>query len=310
MYLKENIYNKGIITMNQSILKPEDISQGLLQHGYLADNNTAAVLHYAMLLDKPVLVEGPAGAGKTELAKALALSLKRELIRLQCYEGIDENKALYEWNYQKQLLHIQAQNKAEASSPQNGGVYGPEFLLERPLLKSIRSKEPQVLLIDEIDKADEEFESFLLEILSDWQITVPELGTLKAFNIPFVILTSNNTRGLSEALRRRCLYLYLDYPNEERELAILRLDNPDLNERLGRQAISFVRRIRLERLKKHPSISEMLDWVRILEKEGIDALNIAVVEKTLNILLKHQQDIDHILGALKQGGWLNGSDRP
>lgn len=293
---------------NRYIPENDEILKGLMIHGYIADHAIACVIRYAILLEKPLLIEGPAGAGKTELAKALSGFLGRELLRLQCYEGIDESKALYEWNYQKQLLHIQAQNTEVDRVRSCVNIYSEEFLLERPLLKSIRSNTPQVLLIDEIDKSDEEFESFLLEILSDWQITIPEIGTIKAKSVPFVLLTSNSSRNLSEALRRRCLYLYLDYPNEERELAILRLDFPNMNEHIGKQVIAFVRRIRLERIKKHPSISEVLDWVRALEHLQIHELTETDVKSTINILLKHKQDCEQILEIMTEKGWLHGND--
>jgi len=289
---------------------PQTISEGLQSFGYIPDANTANVLYYAMVLEKPLLIEGPAGAGKTELAKAFGKFLGRDLIRLQCYEGIDESKALYEWNYQKQLLHIQSVNSSDyVSTDADKEIYTEDFLLERPLLRAIRTEVPQILLIDEIDKSDEEFESFLLEILSDWQVSIPEIGTVRAQSIPFVILTSNNSRALSEALRRRCLYLYLDYPNEERELAILKLDFPDLLDALGTQALTFVRRVRLLRLKKHPSISEVLDWVRILDESGITHLSEESVTETLNILLKHQQDCIQVTQVMKQEHWLDGNDR-
>ncbi|WP_371378583.1 AAA family ATPase [Sporomusa aerivorans] len=282
----------------------EELRQGLRQQGYIADNNTAMLLQISVLLNKPVLIEGPAGAGKTELAKAWSQYLKRKLIRLQCYEGIDEAKALYDWNYQKQLLYIQAQGTAPKNwSDTSQSIYAKEFLLTRPLLAAITSQAPSVLLIDEIDKSDEEFESFLLEILSDWQISIPETGTVTAASIPSVILTSNNTRSLSHALRRRCLYLYLDYPSEQSELDILKLYFPQLNEAMGKQAVAFVRRVRLEKCKKHPSISEVIDWVNVLNRLEVPELSADIVISTVNILLKYREDCLNIIEKVKQKDW-------
>lgn len=288
-------------------MESEQLKQGLARQGYIADDTTAQVLQYSLLLNKPLLIEGPAGAGKTELAKVWSQYLDRQLIRLQCYEGIDESKALYEWNYHKQLLYIQTQSSDQKHwSHTVKSIYGREFLLARPLLRAINSEKPAVLLIDEIDKSDEEFESFLLEILSDWQITIPETGTIAAASIPSVILTSNNTRNLSNALRRRCLYLYLDYPNEERELAILRLHFPRLKVSLGKQAVTFVRSLRLEKLKKHPSISEVIDWVRILDHFGAEELSPDLIVSTLNILLKFREDCEKIIEKTRQKDWFSG----
>ncbi|AET69621.1 MoxR-like ATPase [Desulfosporosinus orientis DSM 765] len=285
----------------------EQLKQGLSQKGYIADDTTAQVLQYSLLLNKPLLIEGPAGAGKTELAKVWSQYLDRNLIRLQCYEGIDESKALYEWNYHKQLLYIQTQNSDQKTwSHTSKSIYAREFLSERPLLRAINSEKPSVLLIDEIDKSDEEFESFLLEILSDWQITIPESGTIAAASIPSVILTSNNTRNISNALRRRCLYLYLDYPNEQRELDILRLHFPALNVTLGKQVVTFVRSLRLEKLKKHPSISEVIDWVSILDHMGIEELSADLIINTLNILLKFKDDCEKIIDKMQQKDWFSG----
>lgn len=289
------------------LMESEQLKQGLTQQGYIADDTTAQVLQYSLLLNKPLLIEGPAGAGKTELAKVWSQYLDRHLIRLQCYEGIDESKALYEWNYHKQLLYIQTQSSDQKHWSHTGkSIYSREFLLARPLLRAINSEKPAVLLIDEIDKSDEEFESFLLEILSDWQITIPETGTIAAASIPSVILTSNNTRNLSNALRRRCLYLYLDYPSEERELAILRLHFPRLKVSLGQQGVTFVRRLRLEKLKKHPSISEVIDWVRILDHLGAEELSPDLIVNTLNILLKFREDCEKIIEKTRQKDWFSG----
>ncbi|MFZ7119577.1 MAG: AAA family ATPase [Eubacteriaceae bacterium] len=285
----------------------DEIKQGLKHQNYIADENTARVLNYSLLLKKPLLIEGPAGAGKTELAKAWSQYLGRNLIRLQCYEGIDEGKSLYEWDYQKQLLYIQTRSSdSKEWFDTSTNIYTKSFLLERPLLKAIGSDKPSVLLIDEIDKSDEEFESFLLEILSDWQITIPEIGTIPAVSIPYVLLTSNSTRNLSQALRRRCLYLYLDYPNEQRELDILKIHFPNLKESLGKQVITFIRKIRLEKLKKHPSISEVIDWVSILDQLEIKSLSIDIFISSLNILLKYKEDYQHIQEIVKQEDWFNG----
>lgn len=284
-----------------------ELQQGLKQQGYIADDNTVMILQYSLLLNKPLLIEGPAGAGKTELAKAWSQCLDRSLIRLQCYEGIDEAKALYEWNYQKQLLYIQCQSSDQKLwSIASKNIYTQEFLLARPLMKAISSPKPSVLLIDEIDKSDEEFESFLLEILSDWQISIPEAGTVAAVSIPSVLLTSNSTRDLSHALRRRCLYLYLDYPDEQRELEILRLNFPHLNETLGRQAVAFVRKLRLEKLKKHPSISEVIDWANVLNQMGAAQLSPQLALNTLNILLKYNEDCRKITEKINQKDWFGG----
>ena len=274
-----------------------DVSEHLQSAGYLADDAIATVVHLADRLSKPLLVEGPAGVGKTELAKAVATSLSMPLIRLQCYEGVDETKALYEWNYKKQLLRIQA-GQGSSWDEISDDIFAEEFLLERPVLKALRSESPVVLLIDEIDKLDFEAEALLLEVLSDWQITIPEMGTIGATAHPFVVLTSNNERELSEALKRRCLYLYLDYPDVEREKAILLARVPELSETLAEQVVRLVRSIRELELKKSPSIAETLDWARTLLHLSITTLDPETLKRTMPVLLKYQTDIakatDHL----------------
>jgi MoxR-like ATPase len=274
----------------------DELKQALGQVGYLADEPAALVAYLAQRLGKPVLVEGPAGVGKTELAKAVSRASGRELIRLQCYEGLDEAKALYEWNYRKQLLRIQAEAGAESAPASweavHGDIFGEEFLLARPLLQAIASEEPVVLLIDEIDKTDQEFEAMLLEVLSDFQISIPELGTIKARTHPIVVLTSNNTRELTEALKRRCLYLWLDYPEVEREMEIVRLHAPEIDEHLARRLVEVVHMVRQLDLKKPPSIAESIDWARALLLLGADDLDQAVFERTMSIIVKHRSDVD------------------
>ena len=267
-----------------------DVGDHLKSAGYLADDAIATVVHLADRLSKPLLVEGPAGVGKTELAKAVATSLSMPLVRLQCYEGVDETKALYEWNYKKQLLRIQA-GQGSSWDQISDDIFAEEFLLERPVLKALRSESPVVLLIDEIDKLDFEAEALLLEVLSDWQITIPEMGTVAAVAHPFVVLTSNNERELSEALKRRCLYLYLDYPDVEREKAILLARVPELSETLAEQVVRLVRSIRELELKKAPSIAETLDWARTLLHLSITTLDQDTLKRTMPVLLKYQTDI-------------------
>jgi MoxR-like ATPase len=253
------------------------------------------VSYLATRLGKPILVEGPAGVGKTELAKALSRYLRRELVRLQCYEGLDEAKALYEWNYRKQLLRIQA---GSGPAQTNGwhelqeDIFGEEFLLRRPLMTAIASPEPVVLLIDEIDKTDQEFEAMLLEVLSDFQISIPELGRIEARTHPVVLLTSNNTRELTEALKRRCLYLWLDYPELSHELAIVKLHTPELSETIARKLVEVVAMIRELDLKKPPSIAESIDWARALLLLGADDIDERVFNETLSIIVKHRTDLD------------------
>ena len=265
--------------------------------GYLADDSAALVSHLAQQLGKPVLVEGPAGVGKTELAKALSRATGRELIRLQCYEGLDEAKALYEWNYRKQLLRIQAEAGAGPEEDAAGDavmedIFGEEFLLTRPLLAAIASEAPVVLLIDEIDKTGQEFEAMLLEVLSDFQISIPELGVVEAASMPLVLLTSNNSRELTEALKRRCLYLWLDYPSVEREVEIVRLHVPDLDAELALRLVEVVGMVRELDLKKPPSIAESIDWARALLLLGADQIDSETFNRTMSIIVKHRTDLD------------------
>lgn len=271
---------------------------GLAMHGYLADDNLAAALYLAENLEKPLLLEGPAGVGKTELAKAWSRLHGRQLIRLQCYEGLDESKALYEWNYQKQLLYIQIEALAEHGwETGRQQIFDQEFLLKRPLLTALTSPEPVVLLIDEIDKSDQEFESFLLEALSDWQVTIPELGTIGAVTKPHVVLTSNSTRELGDALRRRCLHFYIDYPDFERELAIVELNAPDIDRKFASQLVEFVQDIRKQPLKKPPSVTESIDWVLAMNMLGGE-LTVDAVRATLTALLKYTKDRDLVADKL------------
>jgi MoxR-like ATPase len=270
----------------------ETVAEGLRAVGYLPGESTALVSYLAAALGKPVLVEGPAGVGKTQLAKSLADSLGRRLVRLQCYEGLDEAKALYEWNYRKQLLRIQAEATGTGWEEVQDDIFGEEFLLERPLLTAIASPEPVVLLIDEIDKTDQEFEAMLLELLSDFQITIPELGRVEATTMPVVLLTSNNTRELTEALKRRCLYLWLDYPALEHELEIVRLHAPDLDERVARRLVEVVAMVRDLDLKKPPSIAESIDWARALLLLGASDIDERTFRETMSVIVKHRTDLD------------------
>jgi MoxR-like ATPase len=258
---------------------------------YLADEGIAGVVYLADRLGKPVLVEGPAGTGKTQLAKSVAEMSGSRLIRLQCYEGLDESKALYEWNYKKQLLRIQADRNSDSWSEIHDDIFSEEFLLTRPLLEAIRSTEPVVLLIDEVDRVEVETEALLLEILSDYQVSIPELGTIEARQIPLVFLTSNNTRELSEALKRRCLYLHVDYPQMDREKEIVLTKVPGISDNLADQVARIVRSIRQIELKKAPSVSETIDWARTLVLLGIEHIDAATAKETLHILLKYQTDI-------------------
>jgi MoxR-like ATPase len=271
---------------------PEEVAAGLRAAGYLPGASTALVAFLASKLGKPVLVEGPAGVGKTELAKALARYLGRELVRLQCYEGLDEAKALYEWNYRKQLLRIQSQGGEAGWSEVQEDIFGEDFLLARPLLSAISSEQPVVLLIDEIDKTDQEFEAMLLEVLSDFQISIPELGRVESRTHPVVLLTSNNSRELTEALKRRCLYLWLDYPELEHELAIVRLHAPDLDETVARRLVEVIGMVRELDLKKPPSIAESIDWARALLLLGARDIDAQTLTETLSVIVKHRTDMD------------------
>ena len=272
----------------------QDIADGLRSVGYLPGESTALVSYLATKLGKPVLVEGPAGVGKTELAKALAKYLGRELVRLQCYEGLDEAKALYEWNYRKQLLRIQTEAGDAGWDSVQDDIFGEEFLLERPLLTAISSEQPVVLLIDEIDKTDQEFEAMLLELLSDFQISIPELGRVEAKSHPVVLLTSNNSRELTEALKRRCLYLWLDYPDLEHELEIVRMHSPELSETVARKLVEVVQMVRELDLKKPPSIAESIDWARALLLLGASDIDQETFRATMSVIVKHRTDLDTV----------------
>jgi MoxR-like ATPase len=269
----------------------QSVRDGLKAVNYLADDGISGVVFLAERLGKPILVEGPAGTGKTQLAKSVAEMIGAKLIRLQCYEGLDESKALYEWNYKKQLLRIQADRNSDAWNDIHDDIFGSEFLLTRPLLEAITSKEPVVLLIDEVDRVEVETEALLLEILSEYQVSIPELGTITATQIPLVFLTSNNTRELSEALKRRCLFLHVDYPQMEREKEIVLTKVPGVTEMLADQIARIVRSIRQLDLKKAPSVSETIDWARTLVLLGLDSVNAEQTKETLHVLLKYQSDI-------------------
>jgi MoxR-like ATPase len=275
---------------------PEDsvagVKSSLAEAGYLADEPAALVSFLAQKLGKPILVEGPAGVGKTELAKALSRSTGRPLVRLQCYEGLDEAKAMYEWNYRKQLLRIQAGGAEEGWDAAQEDIFGTEFLLTRPLMQAIASEEPVVLLIDEIDKTDQEFEAMLLELLSDFQITIPELGQISATTMPIVVLTSNDSRELTEALKRRCLYLWLDYPGIEREMDIVLLHAPEMERSLARRLVEVIEMVRALDLKKPPSIAESIDWARTLLLMGVDDIDRETFNNSMSIIVKHRTDID------------------
>lgn len=309
--------SRSFCDLSPMFTSPQAVGQALIGQNYIPSDAICTVLYLAEHLGKPVLAEGPAGVGKTELAKVWAAASDRQLIRLQCYEGLDETKALYEWEYAKQMLYTQLlrdklgeimagavtlREAADRIAAEEEVFFSERFLLPRPLLAALTSPEPAVLLIDEIDRADAEFEAFLLEVLSDFQVSVPELGTIRARHQPMVVLTSNNTRELSEALKRRCLYLFLDYPTPEAELRIVRLKVPDLAPELARQAVDLVQQLRRLDLKKHPSISETLDWARALVMLNADALDDETLERTITVLLKHESDIARARRQLQRRG--------
>jgi len=286
--------------MSDPFASPASVAEALTGVDYLPDARIAQVAFLALRLGKPILVEGPAGVGKTELAKSLARISDRRLIRLQCYEGLDESRALYEWNYKKQLLRIQADEGHDWEKIE-GDIFSEDFLLTRPLLEAIRSQEPVVLLVDEIDRVELETEALLLEVLSDFQVSIPELGTISATSTPLVVLTSNNTRELSEALKRRCLFLHIAYPTPDREKDILLARVPELPERLAAEIARVARSIRNLDLKKSPSVSETIDWARTLLALGIEHIDTDVIGDTVNVLLKYQTDIERALKELSAG---------
>ena len=279
----------------------ERIQKMLREQGYISEPSIVMSVFLAMQLHKPLLIEGPAGVGKTEIAKVMAAALQTDLIRLQCYEGLDATHALYEWNYQQQLLHLKmAEDSGKTLEEKERDIFSEKFLLKRPLLQAITHHQAPVLLIDEIDRADEEFESFLLEVLSDWQISIPEIGTVRATHIPQVIVTSNRVRELSEALRRRCLYLWIEYPDFDKELHIVRSKVPGIDERLANQLCHFMQEVRKMRLEKIPGIAETLDWAMALSALHIEHLEKELVESTLGIILKDWQDIRQAQDSLSE----------
>ncbi|MDN5210677.1 MoxR family ATPase [Fulvivirgaceae bacterium BMA12] len=277
------------------------VESSLQRCGYITERKTAMSVYLSMQLNKPLLIEGPAGVGKTEIAKVMSQSLDARLIRLQCYEGLDVSHAIYEWNYQRQLLHLKMEEGSDKSiEERESNIFSDHFLLKRPLLEAILQERPTVLLIDEVDRADEAFESFLLEILSEWQISIPEIGTIKANTIPSVVLTSNSIRELSEALRRRCLYLWIDYPDFEKEIAIIKRKVPGINEKLAQQITLFMQEVRKMKLEKIPGIAETMDWARALAALHLSCLDKSAVEDTLGIVLKDWQDIRHTTDSLSE----------
>jgi len=279
----------------------KDIKRMLFEQGYITDDSVAMSVFLSLQLNKPLLIEGPAGVGKTEIAKVMANALQTDLIRLQCYEGLDATHALYEWNYQRQLLHLKmVEHNQQPVEEKEKTIFSDSFLMKRPLLQAITHHKKPVLLIDEIDRSDEEFESFLLEVLSDWQITVPEIGTIKATHIPQVILTSNRTRELSEALRRRCLYLYIDYPDFEKEWTIVKNKIPGIDTKLAEQITGFMQQLRIIKLEKTPGIAETLDWAAALSALHIDHLDKNIIEQTLGVVLKDWKDTRQVQLSLSE----------
>lgn len=278
-----------------------DIQRMLLDQGYITDDSVSMSVFLSLQLNKPLLIEGPAGVGKTEIAKVMARALQTNLIRLQCYEGLDATHALYEWNYQKQLLHLKmVEHNGQSVDEKEKTIFSDDFLMKRPLLQAITHHQKPVLLIDEVDRSDEEFESFLLEVLSDWQITIPETGTVKATYIPQVLLTSNRTRELSEALRRRCLYLYIDYPDFEKEWMIVKSKVPSIDAKLGEQICRFMQTLRNIKLEKSPGIAETLDWAMALSSLHIDHLDKTITEQTLGVILKDWRDTRQVQMSLSE----------
>ena len=286
--------------MNEAI---ERVQHAMAEHGYVTDRATATAAHLAIALRKPLLIEGPPGVGKTEVAKVLARVLDTDLIRLQCYEGLDVATALYEWNYPKQLLHIKlGETSGRSIAEREAQIFSEGFLLERPLLRAIRATRQAVLLIDEVDRSDEEFEAFLLEVLSEHQVTIPEIGTIRATHEPCVVLTSNRTRELSEALRRRCLYLWIDYPSLEKELAIVRAKVPGIDAQLASDATGFIQAVRRQRLVKTPGVAETLDWAHALVTLHADAVTDEVATETLGCFLKDEADVRHLRTEIEARG--------
>jgi MoxR-like ATPase len=289
------------VTLMSSNLQLTDIVSMLQQQGYITDKAVAMSVFLSLQLNKPLLIEGPAGVGKTEIAKVMANALQTDLIRLQCYEGLDATHALYEWNYQRQLLHLKmTEHDTHTIDEKERTIFSEPFLMKRPLLQAITQAQRPVLLIDEVDRSDEEFESFLLEVLSDWQITIPEIGTIKATHIPQVILTGNRTRELSEALRRRCLYLYIDYPDFEKEWLIVKNKVPQIDVKLSEQITRFMQELRKMKLEKTPGLAETLDWAMALSALHIDHLDKTIIEQTLGVVLKEWQDTRQVQQSLTE----------
>jgi len=283
------------------MIQLNDIKAMLFEQGYITGDAVAMSIFLSLQLNKPLLIEGPAGVGKTEIAKVMAKALQTDLIRLQCYEGLDATHALYEWNYQRQLLHLKmVEHNEQSVDEKEQTIFGDNFLMKRPLLQAITHNKKPVLLIDEVDRSDEEFESFLLEVLSDWQITIPETGTIKATHIPQVILTGNRTRELSEALRRRCLYLYIDYPDFEKEWVIVKSKVPGIDNKLGEQICRFMEQLRTMKLEKTPGIAETLDWALALSALHIDHLDKTIIEQTLGVVIKDWRDTRQVQLSLSE----------